>query len=102
MAKKKTTAKSKEAAPDFEASLGELEQIVGQLEAGNLPLAEAIERYEQGVKLLKQCHGSLNAVQRKIELLTQVNEQGEEQTIPFDDHSSSDEATGDGDSGRLF
>ena len=58
MAKKKSSSKSKTdapdfKAPDFEASLGQLESIVSELESGSLPLAEAIQRYEQGVGLLK-------------------------------------------------
>ncbi len=82
MAKKKAAAKKTE--PKFEDAITNLEEIVVDLEAGNLPLTEAIQRYEEGVKLLKQCHASLDQVQRKIELLTQVNAAGGETTAAFD------------------
>ncbi len=70
--------------PRFEESLGQLEKIVACLESGDLPLSEAIAEYEKGVNLLKQCHQALHQVQRKVELLTQVGEDGEPTTVPFD------------------
>ncbi|MCP4082252.1 MAG: exodeoxyribonuclease VII small subunit [Planctomycetaceae bacterium] len=82
MAKKKAAAKKTE--PKFEEALTNLEGIVADLETGNLPLTESIQRYEEGVKLLKQCHSSLDQVRRKIELLTQVNAAGGETTTAFD------------------
>ena len=45
--------------PSFEQALASLEQIVHDLEEGRLGLAESLARYEEGVKLLKQCHGLL-------------------------------------------
>lgn len=61
-----------------------LEKIVADLESGSLSLSDAIQQYEQGVKLLKQCHGTLDQVQRKIELLTRVDKEGQATTVPFD------------------
>ena len=110
MAKKKSASRSGDQ-PKFEESLAALEKIVGELEAGNLPLTESIERYEKGVKLLKQCHTALDQVQRKIELLTQVSQQGEETTVPFDAEETPADRPARGkpesaadidDSGRLF
>ena len=56
MAKKKSAAKKTE--PKFEDALTNLEGIVADLETGNLPLTESIQRYEEGVKLLKQCQAA--------------------------------------------
>lgn len=83
MSKKKPAAKNDDQ-PSFEDSLAELEKIVGELEAGQLPLSDSIERYEKGVKLLKQCHHTLEQVQRKIDVLTRVSNDGTATTVPFD------------------
>ena len=104
MAKKKT-ATPKEDQPTFEQSLAELEKIVGQLEAGQLPLAESIARYEQGVKLLRQCHQTLEQVQAKIEVLTRVSKDGIASTEPFDADkppADDDESATVDEEGRLF
>ena len=67
----------------FEDALAELESIVHQLEDGELGLAEALDRYEQGVKHLKHCFALLQDAERKIELLTGVKEDGTPLTEPF-------------------
>jgi len=72
-----------EAEPTFEQSLSELEQIAHDLEEGQLGLNEALARYEQGVKLLRHCHGLLEGAQRRIEILTGVDPQGNPITQPF-------------------
>jgi exodeoxyribonuclease VII small subunit len=54
---------------DFESSLRELEQIVQQLEAGDLPLDRSLELFEQGVKLSRQCQKRLDEAERKVEIL---------------------------------
>ena len=69
----------------FEESLARLEQIVRALEDGNLGLAESLAQYEQGVKLLSQCYAFLEQAERKIELLTGVDDQGRPLTQPFAD-----------------
>ena len=62
--------------PTFEHSLAELEAIVHDLEDGQLGLAEALARYEQGVKHLKHCYALLTQAEQKIELLTGVADDG--------------------------
>ena len=69
--------------PCFEDALAELETIVHQLEEGELGLAEALDRYEQGVKHLKHCYALLQDAERKIELLTGVTDGGAPLTQPF-------------------
>jgi exodeoxyribonuclease VII small subunit len=69
--------------PCFEDALAELENIVHQLEEGQLGLAEALARYEQGVKHLKHCYALLQQAEQKIELLTGVKEDGTPITEPF-------------------
>lgn len=82
MAKKKPTARE-ECANTFEESLGELEKIVAELESGKLGLSDALERYEEGVKHLKGCQQMLESAERKIELLSGVDAEGNPITQQF-------------------
>lgn len=86
MAKKKASPKSTESEePTFEQSLEKLEQVVQQLEEGQLGLSESLQQYEEGVKHLRQCYGALEAAERKIEVLAGVDADGNPITEPFDD-----------------
>ena len=88
MAKKRPKTKPPDA-PSFEESLEMLERIVVELEEGNTGLAESLKRYEEGVKLLGHCHDVLQKAQRKIELVTGVDAQGNPVSIPLDDSDRS-------------
>ena len=70
--------------PTFEEQLAELETIVQQLDAEDVPLEQAIAYYEQGVKLSAKLNKTLDQVQRKIEVLTQ-NEAGDLVQEPFEE-----------------
>ena len=48
-------------APDFEQALAELEDLVERLEAGDLPLDEALKLFERGVPLTRECQASLQS-----------------------------------------
>ena len=69
----------------FEHALAALEQIVRDLEDGRLGLAESLARYEQGIKLLKNCYAQLEQAERRIELLTGIDAAGNAVVAPFDD-----------------
>src|SRR5918996_6473288 len=84
MAKKRSTARE-ECASTFEESLGELEKIVAELESGKLGLSAALARYEQGVKHLRGCQELLERAERKIELLSGVDADGNPITQPFEE-----------------
>ena len=71
--------------PSFEDALKRLEEIVHALEEGELGLNEAMERYEEGVKLLRQSYELLQRAERRIELLSGVDAEGNPITQPFDD-----------------
>ncbi|MSR64115.1 MAG: exodeoxyribonuclease VII small subunit [Planctomycetes bacterium] len=58
----------------FDDKLGRLEAIVSELEQGGLGLEPAIERYQEGIQLLKECHGALGAYRRRVEELTREAE----------------------------
>jgi exodeoxyribonuclease VII small subunit len=64
-------AESEEQEPlSFEAGLGELESVVKQLEAGDLPLGKALELFEKGMQLSEACRKQLEEAETKVELLT--------------------------------
>ena len=54
----------------FEVSLEELEKIVRELEAGDLPLERSLELFERGVGLSEQCRKQLEEAETRVELLT--------------------------------
>ena len=67
---RKSPSNSDEAAPaDFEQSLAELEALIGRLERGDLPLAESLTLFEQGVALTRQCHARLADARQRVEIL---------------------------------
>jgi exodeoxyribonuclease VII small subunit len=72
----------------FEQALSRLEQIVAQLEDGRVDLADSLARYEEGVRLLRQCHTLLERAERRIEVLSGVDADGNPVTEPFDDRST--------------
>jgi exodeoxyribonuclease VII small subunit len=72
----------------FEDALAMLDEIVCELEDGRIGLAEALARYEEGVKLLKDCYELLAKAERRIELLSKIGPAGEAVTTEFDDSPS--------------
>ena len=58
------------AAPaSFEAALAELEAIVARMEAGELPLEEALAGYRRGAQLLQFCQSALKDAQQQVQIL---------------------------------
>ena len=55
----------------FEATLAELEQLVARMEAGELPLDEALRSFERGVQLTRECQSALQTAQQRVQILTQ-------------------------------
>lgn len=53
----------------FEATIGELGQIVEQLERGDLPLEQSLDLFERGMRLSKAAQSRLDAAERRVELL---------------------------------
>ena len=72
----------------FEQSLERLEEIVRLLEDGQLGLNDSLSRYEEGVKLLRQAYELLERAERKIELLSGVDSEGNPITRPLEDVST--------------
>ena len=59
----------------FEQSMEQLEQIVQELESGDLPLEKAIKKFEEGIQLSKLCAKKLDETEKKVSLLLE-DEQG--------------------------
>jgi len=68
----------------FEQSITELEEIVRQLEKGELTLEDSLKQFEKGIGLARKCQDVLNQAEQKIEILTaaqpESGPQGDEQS----------------------
>lgn len=53
----------------FEESMKQLEQIVEELESGNLPLEKTLKKFEEGVKLSRACSKKLDEIEKKVTIL---------------------------------
>ena len=53
----------------YEAALQELEQLVGQLESGQMPLDQLLSGYQRGAQLLAFCRGRLEEVENQVKVL---------------------------------
>ena len=82
---KKTSGEAKNKKPSFEQSLQRLETLVHDLEHGQMGLAESLAAYEEGVKLLKECFQLLEKAERRIELLSGVDADGQPIVRPLDE-----------------
>ncbi|MBB5697869.1 exodeoxyribonuclease VII small subunit [Sphingomonas yantingensis] len=67
----------------FEDALKELERIVARLESGDATLQEAIELYERGDRLKRQCAARLDAAQARIEAIRTDADGRAAGTTPF-------------------
>ena len=54
---------------NFEESMKKLETIVTELENGNLNLDESVKKFEEGMKIAKQCNNILEDAEKKITIL---------------------------------
>ena len=80
----KTIKTDSDAETSIEKSLGRLENIVEEIEQTPPPLETLIERYEEGMKLLKICREKLDAAEKRIEIITR-NSRGETALKPFEE-----------------
>ncbi len=66
----------------FEESMTELEGIVTKLEVGDITLDDSLKLFEQGIKLAKNCQKKLDDAEKKVKILTSL-ENGEMTTQDF-------------------
>ena len=62
-------ATPKKQSVDLEKSMHELEQVVEQLESGDLSLDKSLKQFEKGVKLSRDCQAALTDAEQKVQVL---------------------------------
>ncbi len=68
---------------NLEQSLADLEQLVEELESGDLPLEKAMQKFEAGIKLTRGCQAALKDAEQKVEILLK-SAGGDEQLETFE------------------
>ena len=66
----------------FEEQMESLEKIVGELEKGDLNLDDSVEKFQEGIKISKECNKILQEAEKKITML--VNEDGKTKEENFE------------------
>jgi exodeoxyribonuclease VII small subunit len=66
----------------FETALAELEQLVGRMEQGDLPLEQSLKDFERGVALTRACQNALREAEQKVQIL--LEREGQPALEPFD------------------
>ncbi|MEF2964449.1 exodeoxyribonuclease VII small subunit [Paenibacillus sp. M1] len=77
---------------NFEEAMSQLEDIVSQLERGDVPLEQAIDLFQKGMQLSQLCGQKLSQVERKIEMI--VGADGELAKKPFQPLSEESDTLG--------
>ena len=73
---------------DFEASLDQLEQLVGTMEQGDMSLEDSLAAYERGVGLYRRCQAALEQAELRVRLLSDPDRP--ERAEPFEPSSAPD------------
>jgi exodeoxyribonuclease VII small subunit len=68
-------SKNKASEIDFEAALKELTLLVEQMEVGNLSLEHSLQKFEQGVNLIRHCQTLLKNAEQRIQIYNKQREQ---------------------------
>lgn len=75
-------------AKDFAGKMTELEQLVTQLEAGDLPLEDSLKAFETGIRLIRDCQNRLAQAEQKVSQLLEHN--GQLQEAPLSPQSTAE------------
>ncbi len=54
---------------NLEKALADLEELVEELESGDLPLEKAMKKFEEGIKLTRSCQAALKDAEQKVQVL---------------------------------
>ena len=66
---------------NLEKSLSDLEELVEELESGDLPLEKAMKKFEEGIKLTRGCQAALKEAEQKVQIL--LESAGEDELADF-------------------
>jgi len=69
----------------FEQAMKQLEQIVQDLESGDMPLEKAIKKFEEGIQISKYCTSKLDESEKRITILMK-DAAGDVSEVPFGAH----------------
>lgn len=72
---------TKQTSPSFEASMAELENIVAQLESGELSLEASLKLFERGIELTRLSQATLEHAEQKVKIL--LDRQGQQSLQDF-------------------
>jgi exodeoxyribonuclease VII small subunit len=72
----------------FEAALARLEEIVQELEKGDIPLEQSLKLFEEGIKLSRICNKRLEEAERKVEILIK-DKDDVVKAVPFEEEEES-------------
>lgn len=78
--------KTQGAEESYDAIVGRLERVVGELESGQLSLEQSIEKFAEGVRLARDASRKLDEAERRVELLVR-GPGGEDEAVPFEPDS---------------
>ena len=67
----------------FEEAMQRLEEVIRKLEAGNMPINEAVSEFEEAISLVKLCNDVLSKAEQKVKLLV-GDKDGSIFDVPFD------------------
>ena len=70
---------------NLEKSLADLEDLVEELESGDLPLEKAMKKFEEGIKLTRGCQTALKEAEQKVEILLKSAGGGELEDFEVED-----------------
>jgi exodeoxyribonuclease VII small subunit len=70
---------------NLEKALSDLENLVEELETGDLPLEKAMRKFEEGIKLTRGCQAALKDAEQKVEILLQSAGREELEDFEVDD-----------------
>ena len=66
---------------DFESSLKRLEELVKQMEQGEMPIEDALKAFEEGIGLTRECQSILDSAEQKVQVL--IENRGEIESRPL-------------------
>ena len=80
----------------FEEAMQKLEELVGNLETGELSLDESLRTFEEGMQLVEFCEKRLDEVDRRIQVLLQEGDHAHLQDWTPEESDSTTDSTPDG------
>ena len=70
---------------NFEENINKLETIVADLEKGDLNLDDSVKKFEEGIKISKECNKMLEEAEKKITILLQEDDKIEEKAFKMNE-----------------